>query len=401
MLSASGMRPAQPRLVHPLVFAVVLLGCTSAPPQSGAAAADAHGDTTTALTELVVKVKDRSVILQWEEDEYLYHCLVLHQIRAGKKPADVTFCPTKIAGTTLTIGDLGKPGVDYGWTAVQDFTLGPATWTLRGMSTLGGVKKDVSSGSLRIGPHFNGACTSADAQTTGLIEWHKSPPVTLDVSVLLGTAARSEVAISTPGILVESVTGAGGTAPGATLQFKYTFTQTGMYTVEVNNTGGGAIVNCAVYVGADVPLAPVEIDGGIGLNAKPDDGQLATMRTKLLNLTNAERAKVGLAALVLADKLNEIAQFHSDDMSVRNFFGHDDPDGNGPGDRAAKFGYSGGIGENIASSMSVEGAHNGLYWSAAHRSNMLGKSWITVGFGIAKAANPSKNLLVTENFGDQ
>jgi uncharacterized protein YkwD len=284
---------------------------------------------------------------------------------------------------------------------VQDFTLGPATWTLRGMSTLGGVKKDVSSGSLRIGPHFNGACTSADAQTTGLIEWHKSPPVTLDVSVLLGTAARSDVAISTPGILVESVASSGGTAPGATLQFKYTFTQTGMYTVEVNNTGGGAIVNCAVYVGADVPLAPVEVDGGTGTNETPDAAKLATMRTKLLNLTNAERAKVGLAALAFDDKLHESAQFHSDDMSKNNYFAHVGPKGDGPGERAKMFGYSGGVGENIASALSIEGAHNGLYWSAAHRGNMLGKSWITVGFGIAKAANPSKNLLVTENFGDQ
>jgi uncharacterized protein YkwD len=99
----------------------------------------------------------------------------------------------------------------------------------------------------------------------------------------------------------------------------------------------------------------------------------------------------------LNDKLNEIAQYHSDNMSKLDFFGHTDPMGMGPGERAKEFGFTDPIGENIAMDSSVEGAHNGLFWSAAHRSNMLGKTWGRVGFGFAKSAK-DKSILVTENF---
>ena len=124
---------------------------------------------------------------------------------------------------------------------------------------------------------------------------------------------------------------------------------------------------------------------------------LAALRAKLLTLTNAERAKVGLAPLVLDDKLNQVAQYHSDDMAKRNYFGHGDPDGLGPQERATKFGFTDPVGENIAAAQSAEGAHNGLYWSAGHRANMLGKGWGRVGFGIAKSSKDT-TMLVTENF---
>ncbi len=348
-------------------------------------------------------IKNRAVTLEWEEDEHLYHCLDIVQPRPGKPtPLKVSFCPPKPAQTSVTLGDADDqghplPGIDYQWIAMQDFVPGAATWSVRGGMEPTGKKVDVSQGTMTIGQHFNGPCQGKADFFVGLTEFNDKPPVTMDITANVSQPARKAIDLITPGILVESVNAQGTSA----LKFKYTFKQRGMYTVEVNNTGGGAILNCAVYIDADVPLAPVEVTGGSGLVDAPSAEKLATMRKKLLDLTNAERAKVGLAALELDDKLNEIAQFHSDDMSKQGYFAHNDPAGNGPGERAIQFGYSGGIGENLAANMSLEGAHNGLFWSAGHRGNMLSKSWKHAGFGIAKAPAPNKTMLVTENFGDQ
>lgn len=384
-----------------------LPACTSTVASASSAAADASGDGAAAdpnlpiVGPLTVHVQNRAVTLGWDEDEYLYHCLDVSQERPGKSPAKVSFCPPGPGQHTLTLGGTDDknhplPGVDYQWTAVQDFTVGPATWTLRGGTQATGPKTEVSHGTLRIGPHFDGPCDSDVAHAAGLVEWHAAPPVTLDVTVQVQTPARNEVDITTPGILVDAVTAQGSSS----LHFKYTFANKGMYTVEVNDTGGGAILNCAVYVGADVPLAPVEVHGGKGLLDAPSPQQLASMRQQLLDLTNAERAKVGRGPLALDDKLNASAQYHSDDMGLRNYFAHQDPDGKGPSERAAEKGYKGGVGENIASDLSIPGAHNGLFWSAGHRANMLAPGWVHVGFGVAKAKNAA-NMLVTENFGDQ
>jgi hypothetical protein len=374
----------------------------TAPPSTttDATAGDATDVSSAPWTgPLQVDVQDRAVTLRWDEDEFLSHCLVLRQQKPGAaKPVEVILCPKKKAAqTTVTIGDGQAAEADFPWTAVSGFKAGPATWELRGGDQLGWATTPVSSGSLTLGPHFNGPCVSTNAKATGLQEWHAKAPVKLDVSVKLGVAVRKTVDVSTPEIWVDSVETQGSTAAGGTLQFSYTFDTPGMYTVEVNDLGGGAVLNCAVYVGAAVPLVPVEVGGGLGLAAPPSADQLKVMRVKLLKLVNAERATVGLGPLQLNDKLNEIAQYHSDNMSKLDFFGHTDPMGMGPGERAKEFGFTDPIGENIAMDSSVEGAHNGLFWSAAHRSNMLGKTWGRVGFGFAKSAK-DKSILVTENF---
>lgn len=392
---------------------LAMAGCAADVRPGSAVVADASGgDSAVTATGPITgplkwHVKDRSVTLEWEEDEFLYHCLDIVQPHAGKADTALAFCPATAGQTSVTLGDVDGqgqmlPGVDYKWQAVQGFVPGAATWRLRGGQDPIGKKLAVSHGTLRIGQHFNGPCQGQADHFVGLTEWNDKPPVTMNITAQVSQAARKGIEIITPGVLVETANAQSSPGPSgsSSLKFQYTFTQRGMYTVEVNNTGGGAILNCAVYVDADVPLAPVEVSGGSGLPDAPSDEKLASFRKKLLELTNAERAKVGLGALLLDDKLNEIAQFHSDDMSKQDYFGHDDPKGNGPGERATEFGYAGGIGENIAADLSIEGAHNGLFWSAGHRGNMLNQAWTRAGFGIAKAAD-NKTMLVTENFGDQ
>jgi len=398
-----GRAPARPVAA---LCAALAVGACAAEGGSGSAAAagsDAGGDAKAAPgAQIKYSVQDGTTIVQWPEDEWPFHCVRLTQTVAGKaKPVELLLCNKQEGRNKVVLGNTpGEKGVDYGWSAAQGLQLGPAQWRLEGGGKNWGVTPNLlGSGTLDLGPHFGGPCQTATTTATGLEEWHPAAPVKLDVSVKLGEAARSTIDISRPDIWVDTVNASGSPAKGGTLAFSYTFTKTGMYTVEVNNTGGGAILNCAVYVGAALPLIPVEISGGAGLAGPPTEAQLATYREKLLDLTNQERAKVGLAALKLDETLNKIAQYHSDDMGEKGYFAHNSPSGEGPGDRAKKFGWTKGIGENIASSLSIEGAHNGLFWSAAHRRNMLG-NYKFAGFGVAKAKGDSKNMLVTENFGD-
>jgi uncharacterized protein YkwD len=48
---------------------------------------------------------------------------------------------------------------------------------------------------------------------------------------------------------------------------------------------------------------------------------------ELFKLVNEERAKQGVAALVLDERLNKSAQQKADDMFNRNYFDHSDPEG--------------------------------------------------------------------------
>lgn len=347
-------------------------------------------------------MQDGTTLIQWPEDEWPFHCVRLTQQVAGQaKPLTVPLCNKAEGRSKVVIGGAQSDKIDFAWSVMQGFKIGPAKWTLEGGAKNWGVTPNLlGSGTVQLGPHFGGPCQTATTTATGLDEWQFTAPAKLDVSVKLGEAARSDVDITKPDIWVDSVPATGSTAKGGTIKFSYTFAKPGMYTVEVNNTGGGAILNCAVYVAADLPLIPVEVGGGAGLSGPPSETQLATFRQKLLDLTNAERAKVGLAALQLDDTLNKIAQYHSDDMGTQGYFAHESPSGEGPGDRAKKFGWAKGIGENIASNMSIDGAHNGLFWSAGHRKNMLGQGYKFAGFGVAKAKGDSNNMLVTENFGD-
>jgi uncharacterized protein YkwD len=400
--------PVRPRRGLLVSAAALLFAACGADAPTSAAMAD--GGTTDIAADAVVtgvlgvSVQDGNVIFTWPEDEYAYHCVVLRQqLPSQAKAAEVPLCTKESGRLKVVLGAKpGENGVDYAASGLSGFQIGAATWTLKGGNTSWGMTpSEVAKGTVILGERFSGPCTSADASFSGLTTWNDKAPVSMDISVQLapGKSARSGVEICTPEVLVDSVQSTGSSTAGGLMHFKYTFDTPGMYTVEVNNPGGGAILNCAVYVAAAVPLIPVEVNGGAGLNQDPTEAQLAKFRQQLLDLTNAERAKVGSAPLELNDTLHQVAQYHSEDMGKLGYFAHNSPSGEGPGDRAKKFGWTGGIGENIASDGSIAGAHNGLFWSAGHRSNMLNSGWKFAGFGIAKAKNGS-NMLVTENFGN-
>lgn len=61
-------------------------------------------------------------------------------------------------------------------------------------------------------------------------------------------------------------------------------------------------------------------------------------------LTNNLRANHGAGSVTMNSLLTKIAQDHSNDMVARNFFAHQNPDGERSSDRAVRNGYKGMIG---------------------------------------------------------
>jgi len=83
--------------------------------------------------------------------------------------------------------------------------------------------------------------------------------------------------------------------------------------------------------------------------------------------------------LVFDKALRCAARVHSIDMQDRDYFDHASPEGEGPGGRAQKAGYSGGVSENIALEVGV------MPWlksTAGHCTNLMKGDWRRVGIGI-------------------
>ena len=77
------------------------------------------------------------------------------------------------------------------------------------------------------------------------------------------------------------------------------------------------------------------------------------------------------------------ARVHSKDMADRDFFSHTNPDGEGPGDRFTRAGYTGGSwGENIVAGYgSPEGHFDGWMNSEGHCRAIMNPNFTRVGVG--------------------
>lgn len=109
--------------------------------------------------------------------------------------------------------------------------------------------------------------------------------------------------------------------------------------------------------------------------------------TTLLDSTNQQRAKNGEKPLKLNTKLTNAAQSKANDMTARNYWSHNTPDGRAPWTfvQTANYSYQK-AGENLAygfnsSSETIVGWMN----SPSHRENLLDNDYTEVGFGFANA----------------
>lgn len=116
---------------------------------------------------------------------------------------------------------------------------------------------------------------------------------------------------------------------------------------------------------------------------------------KLFSLVNEARVNNGLKPLTYDTQLEQVARYHARNMWERQYFAHNDPDGNSPFDRLKKANIIyGAAGENLALAPSVVLAHRGLMESPKHRDNILYASFTKMGIGTVTADSGSGSMFV-------
>ena len=120
-----------------------------------------------------------------------------------------------------------------------------------------------------------------------------------------------------------------------------------------------------------------------------EESEFENWAKQVLILTNNERAQHGLKALKWDDSLAKLAKLHCQDMIERNFFSHNNPDGETPFDRMKKAGilyWS--AGENIAAGQySPEAVVESWMNSEGHKKNILNPDFAYLGVSVVKGGN--------------
>jgi len=121
--------------------------------------------------------------------------------------------------------------------------------------------------------------------------------------------------------------------------------------------------------------------------------------SKMIELLNNERAKVGAKPLKIDPTIVKVTRSHSLDMFQRRYFSHYTPEGLSPFDRMGKGGVSFLVaGENLAYAPTVEIAHQGLMNSRGHRENIMRPEFGRVGIGVIDGGLYGE--MFTQNFAD-
>ncbi|MEU3019416.1 CAP domain-containing protein [Nocardiopsis sp. NPDC007018] len=129
-------------------------------------------------------------------------------------------------------------------------------------------------------------------------------------------------------------------------------------------------------------------DGGSGSSGGGggnDDGGASAGgpgSSAVVTIVNSERAANGCGPLRVDSQLTAAAQEHSEDMAARDYMSHDNPEGEGPGDRAERHGYGSWGAENVAKGQtSAEQVMDAWMNSPGHRANILNCDLVAIGVG--------------------
>lgn len=102
------------------------------------------------------------------------------------------------------------------------------------------------------------------------------------------------------------------------------------------------------------------------------------------NLLNSDRARYGLAPLVIDPELCRIARIKSQDMRDNQYFAHASPTYGDVRSMLRRFGYAyTAAGENIAHHATIEKAQAAFLSSPGHRKNIMNSAYTRVGLGAA------------------
>lgn len=123
---------------------------------------------------------------------------------------------------------------------------------------------------------------------------------------------------------------------------------------------------------------------------------------KIIDLTNQERAKMGLSPVSENSILNQAAYLKAQNMFEENYWSHFAPSGKTPWDfilgSGYKFSYAG---ENLAKNFSTsEEVVNAWIASPSHKDNLLGSKYNEIGIAVVNGVlNSQQTTLVVQMFG--
>lgn len=116
----------------------------------------------------------------------------------------------------------------------------------------------------------------------------------------------------------------------------------------------------------------------------PASTAATSVEQTLLQLTNQERIKNGLAPLVADSALATAARAKSSDMKAKNYFSHTSPTYGSPAQLLTRFGISYmAYAENIAKGPDAARIHAMWMNSPGHRANILNARFNRIGIGVA------------------
>ncbi len=189
--------------------------------------------------------------------------------------------------------------------------------------------------------------------------------ISVRISVAIG-ATLCWISACQPGFVLIPLGGDGPVVPGSSVGTDSGNGNAG----EGSNTGG---------------LTPGP--GGTGTEASCEAiGQpVDAVHAEMYRVLNAYRTNNRLPALAYSKTLEAAADAHARDMWQRGFFEHENPDGDGPGERALAAGFCHEyVGENIAEGdglATVAEVQAGWVASPGHNANMLNEPYRLVGMG--------------------
>jgi len=130
-------------------------------------------------------------------------------------------------------------------------------------------------------------------------------------------------------------------------------------------------------------------NGQTGGNSSGSTYSLKAYEQQVVNLTNQERAKHGLAPLQVDLALSKVAREKSLDMARNNYFSHNSPTYGSPFDMMKAFGIQyRTAGENIAKGQRTpEEVVNAWMNSEGHRANILNPNFTHIGVGFSENGN--------------
>ncbi|SEH16540.1 Cysteine-rich secretory protein family protein [Natronorubrum sediminis] len=177
------------------------------------------------------------------------------------------------------------------------------------------------------------------------------------------------------------------------------------------------LVVSLIGVGATAPVSSATEDTDESVESVDIDD----VEQAIHDAVNEERAAAGVDELEFDDELRDVAYVHSEDMVERNYFAHEDPDGDRFLDRYEDAGYECSVngylgGENLAQTWFDtpvatddrgtvhyedeqelgEGVVDQWLGSSGHEANLLAEHWENQGIGVY--VTDDGQVYATQNF---